>query len=121
MSVSVSVVCVYVCEVCAMCEGMCVCVCMCVFEYMCVHVHLLKAGYILEQILFLLKFGLRENLIKGAKLDHIILLIALALSLEVVLPLSTQCFLLKNSPNVALLLDFMALKLSVYIYYLCIC
>ena len=85
-----------------------------------VHVHLQKVGYILEQILFLLKFGLKANLTKGAKLNHCILLIVLALSLVVVLPLSTQCLLLENSPNVALLLEFMALKLSVYIRYSCI-
>lgn len=101
-------------------SGVCMCVkyvhmCKCVCAYTHVHVHLLKAGYILEQILFLLKFGLKANLTKGAKLNHFILLIVLALSLVVVLPLSTQCLLLKNSPNVALLLEFMALKLSVYI------
>lgn len=95
-----------------------VCVCVCVCTH--VHIHLLKAEYILEQILFLQKFGLKANLTKGAKLNHFLLLIVLALSLVVVLPLSTQCFLLKNSPNVALLLEVMALKLSVYICYSCI-
>lgn len=60
---------------------------------MCVHVRLLRAGYTLEQILFLLKFGLKSNLTKGTKLSHFISSIALALSLVMVAHFSTQVFL----------------------------